>query len=200
MKRSGRSWKNGRGRERKRKSLTSSQPRPFPVLRSTMSRMWSRILILQSRAGLETIVVPTARNADGLPITGPVLARLSNLAAGATTASLEAGYGGLRYQRPLTLNSARALLTMQASDDGQKITIAATDWAFANCENKPRMHPSRQPTCSTGISSGCGTICVPCAITICASAACRDACCFAAAHFSCASYGELQWVRIQIAA
>lgn len=92
---------------------------------------------LVPRPGAETLTVPAARNPDGTSITGPVLARLSNLAAGSTTASLTTGYGGLTYQRPVTLDTSRALLTRQASDDGQLIPIPNTDWAFADCTQTP---------------------------------------------------------------
>ena len=90
---------------------------------------------LAPRAGLETIAVPVARNADGSPITGPVLYRISNLRG--QTASLQAGYGGLRYQLPATLDTANAVLTKQASDDSQVIPISSSEWAFANCEKSP---------------------------------------------------------------
>ena len=90
---------------------------------------------LAPRAGAETITVPVARNADGSPITGPVLYRISNVRG--QTASLEAGYGGLRYQFPATLDTSNALLTKQASDDGQVIPISPSEWAFANCEKSP---------------------------------------------------------------
>ncbi|HLK67368.1 MAG TPA: alpha/beta hydrolase domain-containing protein [Bryobacteraceae bacterium] len=92
---------------------------------------------LAPRAGVETITVPAAHNADGSSITGPVLARMSNLPAHSSTASLEGGFSGLHYQRPATLDTRRALLTKQASDDGQVIPVPAQDWVFANCQNKP---------------------------------------------------------------
>lgn len=92
---------------------------------------------LAPRAGLETITVPIARNADGSSITGPVLARLSNLRAHALSATLTGGYGGLRYQLPATLDTVKALLTRQTSDDSREIPIPASDWAFANCERTP---------------------------------------------------------------
>jgi hypothetical protein len=92
---------------------------------------------VESRQGLETITVPVAHNADGSSVTGPVLARLSDLPAGANTASLASGYGGLRYQRPATLDTSKALLTKQASDDGQIVPIPSTDWAFADCTTTP---------------------------------------------------------------
>ena len=90
---------------------------------------------LAPRSGLETISVPVARNADGSPITGPVLYRIGN--ARGLTASLQAGYAAMRYQTPSTLDTSKALLTKQASDDGQVIPIASSDWAFANCEKTP---------------------------------------------------------------
>ena len=92
---------------------------------------------LASRDGLETIAVPIARNPDGSSITGPVLARLSNLPAHSSTVSLAAGFAGLRYQRPAALDTGQALLTRQYSDDGALIPITPADWAFANCEQKP---------------------------------------------------------------
>ena len=72
---------------------------------------------LAPRAGAETITVPVARNADGSSITGPVLYRISNVRG--QTASLQGGYGGLRYQLPATLDTAKALLTKQASDEAR---------------------------------------------------------------------------------
>jgi len=90
---------------------------------------------LAPRDGAETIAVPVARNADGSSITGPVLYRISNVRG--QTASLQGGYAGLKYQLPATLDTAKALLTKQASDDGQIIPIPPSEWAFANCEKTP---------------------------------------------------------------
>jgi hypothetical protein len=53
------------------------------------------------------------------------------------TASLQAGYSGLKYQRPDTLDTAKALLSRQTSDDGQVIPLSSSQWAFANCEKIP---------------------------------------------------------------
>ena len=92
---------------------------------------------VEQRAPLESITVPVARKADGSSIIGPVLARLMNLPAGSNTALLTGGFTGLRYQKPATLDTANALLTKQASDDGQQITIAPADWAFADCTKTP---------------------------------------------------------------
>jgi hypothetical protein len=78
---------------------------------------------LTPRAGVETITVPVARNADGSSITGPVLYRISNTRG--PTASLQSGYDGLRYQTPATLDTAKASLTKQESDESQVVPIAA---------------------------------------------------------------------------
>ena len=100
-----------------------------------LSSGWQGDLV--PRDGLETIAVPMARNADGSPIIGPVIARLSNLPAHSTTALLTGGYGGLHYQRPATADTTKAVLTRQYSDDGALTPIASTEWAFANCEKTP---------------------------------------------------------------
>ncbi len=92
---------------------------------------------LTPRKGLETLTVPAAKNSDGSPITGPVIARLSNLPEKSTTASLTQGYSGLAYQRPFTLDTTKALLTAQYSDDGELIPVAASDWSFADCGRNP---------------------------------------------------------------
>jgi len=92
---------------------------------------------LAPRAGLETIAVPVARHPDGSSITGPVLIRLTNLPAGSSTSPLASGYTELRYQRPATMETSKALLTKQSSDDGQMVPVPAQDWSFANCERVP---------------------------------------------------------------
>jgi hypothetical protein len=92
---------------------------------------------LTPRPGLETITVPVAKNRDGSAITGPVLARLSNIPANARSASLETGFSGLHYQLPATLDTTSALLTKQAFGEGEMIPIAPGDWAFATCDMKP---------------------------------------------------------------
>ncbi|HVV45388.1 MAG TPA: alpha/beta hydrolase domain-containing protein, partial [Bryobacteraceae bacterium] len=88
---------------------------------------------LTPRPNLETITVPVAKNADGSAITGPVLMSLMNLPAGSSTASLESGFAGLRYQRPVSLDTSKARLTRQLSEDGEVIPIRASEWAFADC-------------------------------------------------------------------
>ena len=70
------------------------------------------------RPGLQTITVPVAKNADGSPLTGPVFERFINMAADTTTLDIgTAPYVALTYQRPLTLDTAKASLTKRASPD-----------------------------------------------------------------------------------
>ena len=84
------------------------------------------------------LTVPTARNADGSSITGPVVERLINLRAGTNTVDLRTGqYVGLTYQVPVTLDTARAVLTQRTSPTGAAVKVAAPDWAFADCSAKP---------------------------------------------------------------
>jgi hypothetical protein len=92
---------------------------------------------LTPQENLETLEVPIAKNTDGSSITGPVMASLMNLPANSTTASLLTGYAALRYQRPVTLDTSKAQLTRQWSDDGEAIPIAPKDWAFADCSKTP---------------------------------------------------------------
>ncbi|MGA8036820.1 MAG: alpha/beta hydrolase domain-containing protein [Candidatus Acidiferrales bacterium] len=86
---------------------------------------------------LETISVPVATNPDGSSITGIVLARLANLPAGTTTASLEGGFAGLHYQRPVPLDTAKAELIEFEPGENQPRKIPPDEWTFADCANKP---------------------------------------------------------------
>ena len=86
---------------------------------------------------LETISVPVALNPDGSSITGIVLARLANLPAGTATASLESGFAGLHYQRPVTLDTAKAELTEFEPGEGQPRKIPSNEWTFADCTKNP---------------------------------------------------------------
>src|SRR5262249_48305450 len=83
------------------------------------------------RPGAETITVPVAKNPDGSSITGPVLARFSDMPAGAKTLPLPSAYA------PVTLDTTRATLTRRASEDGAVTPVAAKDWAFADCRTAP---------------------------------------------------------------
>jgi len=84
---------------------------------------------VRGRPGAETITVPVAKNRDGSSITGPVLARFSDVPKGATT--LPSAYA------PASLDTSRATLTRRASEDGAVVPLAPGDWAFADCRTTP---------------------------------------------------------------
>jgi hypothetical protein len=79
------------------------------------------------RPGAETIHVPVAKARDGGSLTGPILARFSDMPAGARTLPLPSAYA------PATLDTTRATLTRRVSEDGAVTPLAAKDWAFADC-------------------------------------------------------------------
>jgi hypothetical protein len=91
----------------------------------------------------QTIVVPVAKNKDGSPITGPVLARFFNIAGGTDTLSIRlSSMGGPPVSPPLSLDQADAILTMSASESatGVKsgtVTVSRQAWAFADCRTTP---------------------------------------------------------------
>jgi len=85
------------------------------------------------RGNLQTISVPVAKNPDGSSITGPVIARLINAAPGTTTMPLTA----LTYQKPFTLDTAKAKLLRRTAQTADQTPVPAADWAFADCKSKP---------------------------------------------------------------
>ncbi len=99
----------------------------------------------------QTIQVPVARQPDGSAVTGPVLARFSDLPEGTTTASIRLGSMGTAAYPPETLDTSRAHLTFHTAETvrgftGSIGTVAAGDWAFADCRQSPfpgRPDPTR---------------------------------------------------------
>jgi len=89
------------------------------------------------RPNLQTIVVPIAKNPDGTSVTGPFTARFINSPKGATTLPLASAVSAVVYQLPATLDTSKAILTKRATEDGPKMTIASSDWAFADCTKTP---------------------------------------------------------------
>src|ERR1039457_4505923 len=86
------------------------------------------------RRGLETITVPVAKNPDGSPLTGPVFERFINMAADTTTLDIaSAPYVALTYQRPRTLDTAKASLTKRPSPTAPAIPIPSNAWVFTDC-------------------------------------------------------------------
>jgi hypothetical protein len=82
---------------------------------------------LPQRVGTEYINVPIARNPDGSNVTGPVLERFSDMAAGTNTLPLPIGHVAA------SLDTAQATLTKRAAEAGPIISIAGSDWAFSDC-------------------------------------------------------------------
>jgi hypothetical protein len=99
----------------------------------------------------QTIQVPVARHVDGSSVTGPVLARFSDLPTGATTAPIRLGSIGSAFYPPETIDTARARLTFHAAETARGVTgpigtVHSGDWAFADCREAPfpgRPDPSR---------------------------------------------------------
>jgi hypothetical protein len=89
----------------------------------------------------QRLTVPVGMNANGTPLIGPVLARFVNMPADTNTLALTAAVGGLVYQRPLSLDTAKASLSKLAKEregPGAKGTpVPSGDWAFADCASVP---------------------------------------------------------------
>jgi hypothetical protein len=133
-----------RGNRQAQSMIDSGDPGDGFLLRQgvvILSSGWQGDVIAASPSDpRETIQVPIAVNADGTPVTGPVIARIANLPAGSNTASLATapGYGSLSYERPLTLDTSKASLTTLAweTTEGKTApvtTVPSSEWAFADC-------------------------------------------------------------------
>ena len=96
----------------------------------------------------ETVRVPVARNADGSPITGPIVVRWSDLPAGTNTVALDrAGYYSvgavaLGAYLPATLDTRAARLETHTSEtvDGNvrgETPLTSDDWAWGDCTSAP---------------------------------------------------------------
>ncbi len=87
--------------------------------------------------GVQTLAVPAAFGRGGKALSGPVLQRFTNISGPASTAIV----GGIGRPTPrpdpVSLDTTKARLFHQASDEAQPIAIAAGDWAFADCRAKP---------------------------------------------------------------
>jgi hypothetical protein len=87
----------------------------------------------------ETVHVPTAKNPDGSPVTGPVLGRIKNTSG--NTAPLMVYARPIPYL-PVTLDTTQATLTSRTSEridgtSGPISKIPASDWAWADCTKAP---------------------------------------------------------------
>ncbi|MFA5965222.1 MAG: alpha/beta hydrolase domain-containing protein [Sphingomonas sp.] len=88
--------------------------------------------------GLQTATVPVAHGKNGAPVTGPVLARFTDMPAGASSIPI-VGSIGRPTPRPLpvTLDTRQARLFRQTSDKAAPVDLKPTDWAFADCSATP---------------------------------------------------------------
>ena len=86
--------------------------------------------------------MPVARSRNGSALTGPVLARFSDLPKGTSTAAIRVGSLGTGFYPPATLDTARATLTFHTGEttagsiSGQG-TVPSSEWAFADCRTTP---------------------------------------------------------------
>jgi hypothetical protein len=91
-----------------------------------------------AREGIESIAVPIAKNPDGSSITGPVLARFSDMPSQTTTLPIMRGLGNqFAAPEPASLDTAKATLTRRASEGSAIVPIRSADWAFADCAGVP---------------------------------------------------------------
>lgn len=89
-------------------------------------------------SGAQSIVVPVAHGPRGKPITGPILQRFTNVAAGTASIAIAGGLGRPTPRPlPVSLEVRKARLVRQASDTATPVGIAPGDWAFADCRTTP---------------------------------------------------------------
>jgi alpha/beta hydrolase family protein len=87
---------------------------------------------LEPADGIETLLVPVAKNPDGSSITGEVLARFSDMPANTTTLPILRG-GVAGTADPASLDTFKATLRRRTSEDGKVVPLRSADWAFADC-------------------------------------------------------------------
>src|SRR5713101_268185 len=91
---------------------------------------------IEAADGIETLLAPVAKNADGSSITGRVLARFSDMPADATTMPILRG-GVAGTADPASFDTSKATLTRRTSEDGKIVPLRSADWAFADCSQIP---------------------------------------------------------------
>ena len=91
---------------------------------------------LEPLDGRETLVVPIAKYPDGSSITGPVLARFSDIPAGTSTLPIVRGRM-TGTADPASLDTSMATLTRRTSENSEVIPLHSTKWAFADCTQTP---------------------------------------------------------------
>jgi hypothetical protein len=86
--------------------------------------------------GVESMVTPIAKNPDGSSITGPVMARFLDMPAGTTTLPIVRGRV-TGTATPASFDTTHATLTRRTTEDGSRVAVAPSDWAFADCTQTP---------------------------------------------------------------
>lgn len=87
---------------------------------------------------LQAASVPIAVGPQGKPLTGPVLARFTDVAADKKSVTIKGGLGeGVARPLPVSLDTKRAHLYWQAGDDQPLHELSARDWSFGDCDEKP---------------------------------------------------------------
>lgn len=88
----------------------------------------------------QTLTAPVARNDDGSPITGPILARFIDMPPATTSLPIQGGLAGVvtwARPEPVSLDAAAARLVRRKADDAPPEVVGTTDWAFADCSEVP---------------------------------------------------------------
>jgi hypothetical protein len=100
--------------------------------------------------GIESMVTPIAKNADGSSITGPVMARIADAAAGTITQPIIRGRV-TGTATPASLDTSKATLTRRMSEGGSRVPLRADEWAFSDCAKVPFPgHADPQKICLKG--------------------------------------------------
>lgn len=93
---------------------------------------------LPDGADVQRANVPVAHGPGGRPLTGPVLARFSDMPTGARTIAITGSIGKpTQRPTPVSLDPQKARLYRQAADTADPVDIASRDWAFADCDTQP---------------------------------------------------------------
>ena len=91
---------------------------------------------IQLGAGIESMITPIAKHADGSSITGPVMARIADAPTGSNTQPIIRGrVTGTAV--PASFDTSKAVLTRRTSEGGSRVPLPSTAWAFADCSKTP---------------------------------------------------------------
>ncbi|RZM37591.1 MAG: hypothetical protein EOP67_00495 [Sphingomonas sp.] len=89
-------------------------------------------------ADVQSATVPVAHAPAGGVLSGPVLARFTDMPAGARSLPITGSIGKPTARPlPVTLDTTKARLFRQPSDAAPQADIAPGDWAFADCATAP---------------------------------------------------------------